>query len=117
MDLSKDKLAFARERRRMCDFYTNICEDCALFEYDCQLDVGDESNDIRVLNEVQKWHDAHSQKTYLMDFLEKFPNCSKNGIGIPLSCRQYIYSETKTVDCKYRSCLECWNEVMEGHNV
>lgn len=117
MDLSKDTLAFAREMRRMCKSYGYSCEACALAEHDCDLGVVDEANDTRILECVQKWHDAHPQKTYLMDFLEKFPNCSKNEIGIPLSCKQHIYTETKTVDCKGRSCLECWNEPMEDHNV
>ena len=90
MDLSKDTLAFAREHGRMCDFYRNRnrCKDCALFLYDCDLGAGDDANDILILNEVQKWHDEHPQKTYLMDFLEKFPNCEKDEEGLPASCRK-----------------------------
>ena len=119
MDLSKDVLAFARERRRMCDFYRNRCKDCALFLYDCDLGAGDDANDILVLNEVQKWHDAHPPKTYLMDFLEKFPNCEKDAEGFPMacrmSCRQYIYPLMSSRDCSGRDCSECWNEPMEGN--
>lgn len=88
MDLSKDTLAFARENRRMCESYGYSCKECALAEYDCNLGVGDESNDILILNEVQKWHDEHPHKTYLMDFLDKFPNCVKDEEGLPASCRK-----------------------------
>lgn len=113
MDLSKDTLAFARENRRMCESYGYSCKECALAEYDCNLGVGDESNDILILNEVQKWHDAHAQKTYLMDFLEKFPNCDKDEEGLPMSCRRHVYPLTPRKNCAELSCLECWNEPME----
>ena len=113
MDLSKDVLAFARENRRMCESYGYSCKECALAEYDCNLGVRDESNDIRILNEVQKWHDAHPQRTYLMDFLEKFPNCEKDEEGLPMACRKNIYHSTSRGKCCGLSCSECWNEVME----
>ena len=117
MDLSKDTLAFAREHGRMCDFYRNRnrCKDCALFLYDCDLGAGDDANDILILNEVQKWHDAHPQKTYLMDFLEKHPNCRRGDNGIPDSCRDNIYGTN--IDCRCTSCEKCWNEPMEDYNV
>lgn len=117
MDLSKDTLAFSRERRRMCDFYEDRCKDCALFKYDCELGVGDAADDIRILEYVQKWHDAHPQKTYLMDFLAKFPNCEKDEEGLPVSCRRHIYPLTSRDDCHSVTCSECWNEVIEYHNV
>lgn len=113
MDLSKDVLTFARERRRMCDFYRNRCKDRALFLYDCDLGAGDDANDIRVLNEVQKWHDAHPQKTYIMDFLEKIPGCEKDEEGLPMACRKNIYHSTSRGKCCGLSCSECWNEPME----
>lgn len=110
MDLSKDTLAFARERRRMC-VAMDGCENCELnYDY-CLLCSGEEANDIRILNEVQKWHDAHPQKTYLMDFLDKYPNCEKGDNGIPDSCRDNIYG--KQGGCCSGSCEKCWNEPME----
>lgn len=113
MDLSKDVLEFSREHRRMCDFYINRCRDCALFKYNCELSSGDAADDIRILECVQKWHDAHPQKTYLMDFLEKFPNCVKDSKGFPVSCRKFIYPLMSRGDCAGWNCSECWNEVME----
>lgn len=116
MDLSKDTLEFLREHRRMCNFYRKSCKDCALFKYDCELNGGDEENDIRNLNAVQKWHDAHPPKTYLMDFLEKFPNCVKDEEGLPVSCRKYIYPLTSREDCYGVKCTDCWNEPMEDRS-
>lgn len=113
MDLSKDVLAFARERRRMCDFYSNRCKDCALFKYDCELSGGDEEADKRILEYVQAWSDAHPQKTYLQDFIEKFPNCVKDEKGCPVSCRKFIYPLMSRGNCAGWNCSECWNEVME----
>lgn len=113
MDLSKDTLAFARERRRMCDFYEGRCKDCALFKYECKLGVYDAADDIRILEYVQKWHDAHPPKTYLMDFLEKFPNCVKDAKGFPVSCRKFIYPLMSRENCSGLNCSDCWNEPME----
>ena len=113
MDLSKDTLAFAREQRRMCHSYGYSCKDCELDKYDCELGAVDESNDILILEKVQKWHDTHSQKTYLMDFLEKIPNCEKDAKGLPVSCRQFIYPLTSRKDCCGVNCSDCWNEPME----
>lgn len=110
MDLSKDTLAFARERRRMC-VAMDGCENCELnYDY-CLLCAGDEANDILILNEVQKWHDEHPKKTYLMDFLEKHPNCRRGDNGIPDSCRDNIYGTN--IDCRCTSCEKCWHEPME----
>lgn len=120
-----DAVKYIKERNRHTNKTGRFCEinciDCILSKANNGRGVDCKMFETRYTDEavrlVEDWSRNHPQKTYLMDFLDKFPNCSKNGIGIPLSCRQYIYSETKTVDCKGRSCLECWNEPMEDHNV
>lgn len=50
------------------------------------------------------------RKTYLEDFLEKFPNAPMESEGEPAACRRGIYSDGP-MSCKME-CRECWNEVM-----
>ena len=91
------------------------CENCELrYDY-CALGAGkaDEETDKRILEYVQAWSDAHPPKTYMMDFLEKFPNCAKDAEGLPEECRRHIYPLTSGKNCTELSCLECWNEPME----
>lgn len=50
------------------------------------------------------------RKTYLEDFLEKFPNAPMESEGEPAACRRGIYSGGP-MSCRME-CRECWNEVM-----
>lgn len=114
-DLSKDILLFAKEQRRMCKtFESNGCMGCELSDSICVFasNLTGTSDDMHILEVVQKWHDEHPQKTYLMDFLEKYPNCNKGDNGIPDSCRDNIYGTQS--DCRCTSCEKCWHELMEN---
>lgn len=74
-DLSKDVLLFSKEQRRMCEtFESNNCIGCELYGEPCLIGgyrIG-KDNDEHILDVVQKWHDTHPQKTYLMDFWRSF---------------------------------------------
>lgn len=60
---------------------------------------------------VQKWSDEHSQKTYLSEFLKKYPNALLNDNGLPKGVCLYNLG---LADCKeYRNCVDCWNQPIE----
>ena len=48
-------------------------------------------------------------KTYLNDFLEKFPNAEMD-CGVPIACKRTVYGGES---CYVLQCSECWNEIME----
>lgn len=56
---------------------------------------------------ITEWCKEHPQKTYLQDFLEKFPGAGLKDDGLPLACRMHLYDT-----CKCTVCKDCWNEVM-----
>lgn len=61
---------------------------------------------------VQKWSDSHKLKTYLDDFIKKYPNAPKRSTGEPFVCVKRLYG----VDCKcglYDNCTHCWNQPMK----
>jgi hypothetical protein len=62
---------------------------------------------------VQKWSDEHPQKTFLTEFLEKYPNAELDH-GVPKVCLKKLgavsgCAKTKKGDL-YISCYRCWNQ-------
>ena len=110
-----DAVKFLKEKYRMTKQCNIFCKECPLghtnngLNVDCTLlEAGYTEKAVEI---VKKWSDEHPQKTYRMDFLEKYPNCKKSYNGIPCSCRDNIYG-TQNVFCG-ESCEKCWNEPME----
>lgn len=57
-----------------------------------------------------------ARKTYLEDFLKKFPEAILDSRGYPYSCLEYLYGKNHSPSdsnslCN-SSCAECWNRVM-----
>ena len=77
MDCSKT-INFLHELQRLCDS-RDVCEaDAAKKEgcpmlglCDCSITTTCAEDVIRAVENLQKWSDEHSQKTYIQDFLEK----------------------------------------------
>lgn len=69
---------------------------------------------MRIIKWVQKWSDSHPEKTYLEDFLEKFPDAkvTRDTESVTLICgvcQQNVYGTDQ--DCLKMDCRECWNTV------
>lgn len=59
---------------------------------------------------VQKWSDEHPQKTYLSEFLKKYPNVSLEDDGTPNFC-PYRLGLMSIDDCRNDgNCVKCWNQ-------
>lgn len=106
-----DAVKFLKERIRMCNFY-NGCDGCPL-QKEC-LDTDAEA----MVNAVEQWLQAHSQKTMMQDFFEKFPNApTKNDGCSPIPCPdqcgyeniRYCIEGNKNI----LGCKECWSRLLE----
>lgn len=62
---------------------------------------------------VQKWSDEHPKKTFLSDFLEKYPNALMDEDGTPLMCPFELGYCEEPDDCENRTCSACWNQPLE----
>lgn len=64
---------------------------------------------------ITEWCREHPQKTYIQDFMEKFPNAPLRNDGTPNTCPDRLYKTAERY-CKKGShpfpCKDCWNEVM-----
>lgn len=108
-------MATIHDYARMCNAHGERCvtRNCPLsyennrFEVMCKELVRKhpaEASDI-----IDKWCAEHPQKTYLQDFLEKFPNACLRP-DIPMGCRNNFYGWDSKL-CE-RNCDDCWNKVM-----
>ena len=108
------------EKSRMTKQQKN--EICKLNCVDCPLNIENNSTGLscpyfemrypkKAITLVQKWSDEHPQKTYLSEFLKKYPNALLNDNGLPKSVCLYNLG---LADCKeYRNCVDCWNQPIE----
>ena len=55
--------------------------------------------------------DKYHNKTYAMDFFEKFPNAKKSESDIPTVCRANIYRDG--LECHENGCKECWSQEID----
>ena len=122
MDCSKT-IDFFAEAKRLCDSRT-ACEadaankeQCPMFEV-CDRPLAEVRAEeiIKAVENLQKWSNEHSKKTYAQDFFEKFPDAQSNSDGTPFVCRKRIYGGIRSTleDCDYTgTCENCWNEPME----
>lgn len=67
----------------------------------------------KAIKAVKRWSDEHPQKTYLTEFLRNYPDAKLNDAGVPDGICPYMLGLNDTHDCK-RSCIECWNQPIEG---
>lgn len=62
---------------------------------------------------MQKWSDEHPQKTYLSEFLKKYPNALLEDDGTPNFC-PYRLGLMGADDCRNDGdCVKCWNQPIE----
>lgn len=104
-------MAEIKDFARMCNSHID-CEGCPFEKigaYTCSAFMYKHTEKAdRIITE---WCNKHPEKTYAMDFFEKFPNARKTESGRPDNCRNLIYGDKS--DC-HGECEECWNQKMEG---
>ena len=122
MDCNKT-INFLHELQRLCDSRAQCEADvaneeqCPLFGIcgDLPTRICDEGAEAAI-EIVQKWSDEQQKKTYIQDFLEKFPKAQIDTDGSPFACRKKIYGGVRPNDkrCDRReACKNCWNKPME----
>ena len=90
------------------------CESCPL--YDIEKPRGCDCPETQeMIDAVQAWSDLHPEshkKTYTEDFFEKFPNAKRGASGVPTTCLESCYPESKPDDCTFIACTACWKRPM-----
>ena len=114
---------YSREYARMCKYYTACvkCHECPMGSsrnekgYNCKILLFKHPE--TAIDIVQRWSDEHPQKTRLDDLLEKCPNVSLDGEGIPCfspSMLGYCGDCVRCRNWKNPDARNCWNEPVDG---
>ena len=116
-----DAVKFFKEMERMCKVYCDNpygerdCKGCPLeiSVDECMgVDMEESEKIVEIVEIVERWSKEYPQKTYIEDFLEKFPNAKCFDDGVPMVRWCDIYNKG---NCKYgkgdglRMCVECWD--------
>lgn len=107
---------FIKEYTRMCQ--ANACKTCPLKaqlteDETCCTDFLEHHPDKSVFV-VQQWSDEHPQRTFLTDFIEKYPKAPLAANGIPHDlCPLHLGLMSEINDCSH-NCKQCWNTPIEG---
>lgn len=120
IDCTKTKQYFS-EKRRMIRKHGYVCKlncgDCPLNwsknGKDVSCEILERSYPEQAISIVQKWSDENSQKTCLMELLEKFPNIVLRDDGTPKHLCPYQLGMTNSKDCN-NDCSKCWSQPVEG---
>lgn len=108
-----DAVEFLKEKARMCEEY-DYCNGCQINKARentiCQYWFTLHPEEAVAI--VEKWSKKHPRKTYVMDFLEKFPNAKVLPSGEIPTCIKYVYPNAD-VDCNKSICAMCWTKPMK----
>lgn len=120
IDCSKTENYFAEKKRMIKRAGIGVCRiKCE----DCPLGITNNGTDVlcsefetlypeKAIANVQKWSNAHPQKTYLSELLKIFPNIPLSDDGTPKSLCPFELGVTMTEKCN-NECVECWNRIIE----
>ena len=121
MDCNKT-IDFFAEAKRLCDSRTACSaneknkERCPLFVFcKCNITTRSVEETIMAIENLQKWSNERSKKTYAQDFFEKLPDAQKRNSTkgrYPAACRNIIYGGG-CMGAGSSRCWKCWNEPME----
>lgn len=120
MIVQKLKIILLKKKRMLKATESTVCRvGCAK----CPLSAGNNNKGIcctdfevlyseKAIAIVQKWSNAHPQKTYLSELLKIFPNIPLSDDGTPKSLCPFELGVTMTEKCN-NECVECWNRIIE----
>ena len=100
---------FLKEWKRMCCTFEDCLQGCEMAKLcDEFLSPSDMVSIDGVEEIVQKWSDTNQEKTYIEDFIEKFPDAPIN--HKTLRPKAYPCDIYKDMNCNYENCepFDCW---------
>ena len=114
-------IEYLKEKSRMTKECHILCKDCPVSDHNNGIQGGcgilQNEHPEKAVAIVQKWSEEHPQKTFLSDFLEKYPNAPMNKKGFPsIVCPcdlGYIDKECQSSTPFNHYCKECWNRPLE----
>ena len=109
-----DALEFLRERKRMCNKYSDCC-DCPLGSSSCVINhATSDENQEKIVTAVEQWSKEHPRKTRQSVFLEQYPEAQIDNNGVLCVCPAPMFHSHRTDEggCieVSKSCTACRRE-------
>lgn len=119
-----DAVKFLKEKKRMCiSSGDDSCHGCPIYAERGILTCTQFQNIFpgQIVEIVEKWSKEHPRKTFLQDFLEKYPKAPIEDGAFPAACPFQLGYETESEKDKNGycestardSCRRCWNRPIE----
>ena len=93
------------------------CSNCPLYFNNSGIEVNcgelEMSYPERAIEIIEKWSQEHPLKTFLSDFLEKYPKANLNNDGTPKGVCPYSLGYEEEQDWCDGRCMKCWNRPLE----
>ena len=113
-----DALEFLKEKKRMCDSYSdlhNCCGDCPLLESCCVINNVTPDKDLKkMITAVENWSKEHPRKTRQSVFLKQYPETEIDANGVVGLCPMFISAAHRDSDgecnCPEKMCRDCRRE-------
>lgn len=100
-----------RAKKGLCKLGCSNCPLCSINNNKGQSCIAFEMlHPEKAIETVQRWSDEHSQRTYLSEFLKKYPNAPLEDDGTPDFCPYRLGLMSKDNCRKDHNCVECWNQ-------
>lgn len=113
-------LEYLKIKNRMTNTCKINCDDCAFYFENSGENIGCRRFELkfpeRVIEIVEQWGKEHPEKTFLSDFLEKYPNAELGEDGTPESiCPSSLGLENikNKTECYSDDCIACWKQELK----
>lgn len=114
-------LGYFKTKARMAKNCGLDCKECWLSSGNngegCTCYLFERDHPEKAIDIVQKWAQEHPRKTFLQDFLEKYPKARLNEKGYPDDiCPTELGYLGENFECKGifdTNCAACWNQPLE----
>ena len=120
-----DAAKYFEEKKRMLNSlgrtkwrcYGVKCSNCPLYVNNNGIDAACEELEMlypeRAVEIIEKWSQEYPQKTFLSDFLEKYPKARLRDNGTPKDVCPYSLGYEEHKGCCDGRCMKCWNRPLE----
>ena len=103
-----DAVKYLKERNRMCDSYTNMCDGCGFGKVP-KCNRTEEDNPEKAVEIVEKWSANHPKKTRQSELLKMFPYAPTTVENGALKICPKNVDEKRDFSCA-RPCSVCLKE-------
>lgn len=107
-----DAVEYLKTKNRMTEACTISCDNCPLCSFNNKVGIScnllERNKSEKAIKIVENWGKEYPVKTFLTDFLEKYPKVLMASNNTPRGICPYFLGYIEFNDC-INDCIKCWN--------